>query len=502
MVSRGLGQSFPGLAETAALSARKEAVPETALQMMDPAKGGASEVEPFGVGSGGTSEARDDGSGGVGDGDSNEDTKDEEAKHGTFDDEKDADCVSDSSWLADERVQTSVSDSQPAAPAQAPVNQDGSPEEVDRSFEALLDDLSTPASENVETSSEQANHEITEEVVNDDERDADWDEDADAVSSNTSTPWKARRANEQSGPSTPEQDGQSTAHTQRSASQESAVTPRSRFTPEEDALLKRLKEVSKLKFPDIVKHFSGRTYTELRHRYYDHLATPEAKRQYGTRTPKQSTNASPTTPHIPFTPEEDALLKSLIEVSKRKFDHIAKQFPGRTPAVLNYRYYTHLAAPETKSQRPGRRLFTREEDALLLRLRDEENQSFESMQRKPPAFPGRPPSSLASRYRFLKLGSSLRIADVSGRNEQTGTGGTEGPNEHLQPELGGSWRGRHYSGEEDAKLLRLREEGVLSWADTVGCFEGRSKASLMGRYALLTSTAEGEEEGVDGVEGG
>ncbi|KAF7187637.1 Rik1-associated factor 1 [Pseudocercospora fuligena] len=147
------------------------------------------------------------------------------------------------------------------------------------------------------------------------------------------------------------------------------------YTAEEDALLKRLKEVDKVTWHDMPKHFEGRTAASLQTRYSNKLKgklipasspssastkapasrsaavpsqlQPRPQRPSPAVEPQQAPKSTliasapgPKKSWTRYSDEDDALIRTLKEVNKLSFEEMLQYFPGRAAGSLSVRYYT------------------------------------------------------------------------------------------------------------------------------------------------------------------
>lgn len=180
------------------------------------------------------------------------------------------------------------------------------------------------------------------------------------------------------------------------------------FTDEEDELLLKLREEQKFDWEIIAASFPDRTPKSLEIRFNQLVKTimkglKHPSRIGGKRKSKNKAN-------LRYSEEEDQLLKKLREVDKLRWSEMAEKFPGRNSMGLQKRYTRGIL--DTAKQRqlrgqgsavdstggsdcPG---FTIQEDTLILRLRNEENLSWNDIEQR---FPERRLPSLQDRYQYI-----------------------------------------------------------------------------------------------------
>ncbi len=98
------------------------------------------------------------------------------------------------------------------------------------------------------------------------------------------------------------------------------------YTPEQNQLIKKLRDEEYLLWGEIRKYFPGLTWAELKDHYETNLREETQKSR----------------PLTVYTPEEDHLLIRLKEEENLPWKEIAKRFPGRTQAALQLHYSQKL----------------------------------------------------------------------------------------------------------------------------------------------------------------
>ena len=181
------------------------------------------------------------------------------------------------------------------------------------------------------------------------------------------------------------------------------------YSPEEDALLKRLREVDLLNWDEIKLHFNGRTLGSLQVRYGTKLKGRSRTQDY---RPGAIPNGTTSNYGVPYASEEDALLVKLKEVDMLSWEEMVPYFQGRTPGSLQVRYGTCLRKKSQK-QKPdviGNGVssnhgvpYSPDEDALLKKLKEVDMLSWDEML---PFFQGRTHGSLQVRYSSKLKGRS------------------------------------------------------------------------------------------------
>ncbi|KXT17707.1 hypothetical protein AC579_9032 [Pseudocercospora musae] len=147
------------------------------------------------------------------------------------------------------------------------------------------------------------------------------------------------------------------------------------YTAEEDALLKRLKDVEKMTWHDMPKHFEGRTSASLQTRYSNKLKgkvvpasstspaftkgpapgaatlpsqpqprpqhpSPAVQPQKALESTSIASAPGPKKSRGRYLDEDDALIRTLKEVNNLSFEEMLQYFPGRAAGSLSVRYYT------------------------------------------------------------------------------------------------------------------------------------------------------------------
>ncbi len=207
----------------------------------------------------------------------------------------------------------------------------------------------------------------------------------------------------------------------------------SQYTLGEDQLLKRLKDegLSWKQIADsMAKHFPRRTVPSLMNHYRENLSSEPR------RTIKH------------FTPEEDQCLEEL-KRQGLEWDKIVKTFPGRSVVALQVRW-SSVIKPKLNLD-PEMPRFTPEDDQRLLQLM-KQGLAWDEIVR---SFDGRSIDVL--KYRWQK---------------------------HLKPKT--DWRPRKslFTPEEDQRLIRLKGQG-LKWDEIAESFEERSVGALKQRWRRL-----------------
>ncbi|EMC95277.1 hypothetical protein BAUCODRAFT_35264 [Baudoinia panamericana UAMH 10762] len=211
-----------------------------------------------------------------------------------------------------------------------------------------------------------------------------------------------------------------------------ATGPEAAFTEEQDELLMRLRENDKAEWDVIAASVPGKTARNIEARYKILMGIqpdPAELRRRKRANPVYAKDKAPKNHGRPFTAEEDELLIRLREIDKLPWEILAQEFNGRTWLSLQKRYVRTLAQRQKVMKAGGddpyMHLFLeadndsddilmghagrkridemlkqrREEDDILLHLKDEEGLTFEQIAEE---MPGRTVVSLENRYKALK----------------------------------------------------------------------------------------------------
>ena len=105
----------------------------------------------------------------------------------------------------------------------------------------------------------------------------------------------------------------------------------SRWTLEEEKLLRHLKENTDVAYPQLVEYFPGKTKNNIRAHYIPLAPGVKLKTQKSTFAPRP-----------PYTPQEDELLLELRVKRRLPWKDTMASFPARTASSLTSRYYRLL----------------------------------------------------------------------------------------------------------------------------------------------------------------
>ncbi|KAK5133284.1 hypothetical protein LTR08_008018 [Meristemomyces frigidus] len=290
----------------------------------------------------------------------------------------------------------------------------------------------------------------------------------------------------------------------------------SRFTVEEDALLIKLKEFDRLSWEKIGRYFEGRSTFAVQCRYAKKLTgQPSEGRDALIEQGFSFDRARNETRDGCFTEQDDELLVQLREESELDWASIANQLPGQTTESIESRYNILLGIypededfdpqPKTKRQpkpldpeMPERstRRFAKEEDELIVKLREADKLSWQDVALQ---IPGR--SGLAVQKRYVR--------ELERRKGIVAKGG-EDPYAHLFKDealldfdVGAAGDDRLRLEEkfrahssltmaEETLLMRLRDDERYHWEDISDRIPGRSVFFLRNRYRLIREKKESE----------
>ena len=242
-------------------------------------------------------------------------------------------------------------------------------------------------------------------------------------------------------------------------------------------------------------HSSGRT-TGLISEHHGQLESQLSDAQPKVMASAQR-NAITVPRGVPYSQAEDELLIKLKEVEKLDWNSLLPYFPGRTMGSISGHYgqlksraqqgKPEAIKPFLQSNASGNHgiPYSAEEDALIVKLKEVDNISWHEIA---PFFPGRTWTSLQTRYSSkLKSKSKAHISKPTRPIEQTRTVEQAGTT---------SSHGVPYSPEEDALILKLKDEG-FSWDQMVAHFNGRTLGSLAVRYSSKLKDRQNRNAAVD-----
>ncbi|KAK3719053.1 hypothetical protein LTR37_004617 [Vermiconidia calcicola] len=278
-----------------------------------------------------------------------------------------------------------------------------------------------------------------------------------------------------------------------------------RFSKDEDTVLIKLKEIDRLSWERIAKHLPGRTayaiqcrYSKKLHRIPNESRAALANQGHESHIDDKGLIVfAPASPPLAFSDEDDELLLKLREEDELEWDEVATSFPGRTPKAIEVRFnqlvkkILSTSKDKPRSIHRKNRLSMRwsdEEDQLLKKLREVDKLKWHQLAEK---FPGRNAVALQKRYVREMAENSKQ------RKEPTSSGGfnavTKSSTEREQPQLSmtngdlqtvtdGPMRRLRFTAQEDALILRLRDEDGLKWKEIEQRMPGRTSCSLYNRY--------------------
>jgi hypothetical protein len=268
-----------------------------------------------------------------------------------------------------------------------------------------------------------------------------------------------------------------------------------RFKMEDDAVIIKLKEIDRLSWERIAKHFPGRSAYGVQCRYSKklHNRPVEARaylmnQGYESRHNENGVIIFALAPQQAkaWTDEEDDLLLKLRDEDKLEWDTIADSFPGRNARAMERRF-THLVRRLTtqrtyrqkkkpkKRKAPFTRMFTKyttEEDDQLIKLREVDKLTWADIALR---LPGRNAMALQKRY----------VRELAYRNQELGDDPlVQGEDGVFRP---ARMKHSRFTLEEDEVILHLRNDLGLSWKEVEVKMPGRKWQSLENRYQYITS---------------
>ncbi|KAI7663497.1 hypothetical protein KC318_g8275, partial [Hortaea werneckii] len=329
-------------------------------------------------------------------------------------------------------------------------------------------------------------------------------------------------------PNTPESDSESEA---RDASQYSANTSRRistsfsaprpiRFTVEEDALIIKLKEIDHKSWEKVSSHLEGRSTYAVQCRYSKMLVgRPTAGRDALIEQGFSFNKEKGETREGGFTAQDDELLVQLREEHEMEWATIAERLPDRTAEAVEIRYNLLLGItdPDPDSglkqskrkpkdpERPDKhmRAYSKEEDALLLRLREVKKLPWQAVAEH---MIGR--SGLAIQKRYVRLLEIRKSIVSKGGDDPFAHIFQDAPAVDAQDEAAATaeleqkWRSERFNAHssltlaEERLLLRLIDEQGLEWEQAAQQIPGRSVQVLQSRYDLVHDRIDREAEAV------
>ena len=276
------------------------------------------------------------------------------------------------------------------------------------------------------------------------------------------------------------------------------------FTVEEDALIIKLKEVDEMSWEAVGRYFPERSHYAIQCRYSKKLrnivsegrdALIEQGFEFGEVQPEQAPDDS-------FDDEQDELLVQLREEHELEWNVIANRLPGKTAEAIEHRYNILLGFTEEEpaafnqgkrkhanpryanAPKNHSRPYTREEDELLIKLREVDKLPWEILAQE---FTERTWLSLQKRY----------VRTLAQRHQIMRDGGDD-PFQHLfllqendeDVRMGPASRRRmdallDQRREEDDLLMRLKDKQGFSFGEIAERIPGRSVQSLANRYHYL-----------------
>ncbi|KAK5677883.1 hypothetical protein LTS10_009766 [Elasticomyces elasticus] len=273
------------------------------------------------------------------------------------------------------------------------------------------------------------------------------------------------------------------------------------FAVTEDALLIKLKEIDRLPWEKIGRHFPGRSIYGVQCRYAKNLLSQDSEGRDALIeqgfTFEKTDGAGDEEPDE----QQDELIVQLRLENELNWSAIAEKIPGRSVEWLEERYDLLVGnAGEKRKTKPipnpighvntpknHYRTYTPAEDELLIKLREVDKLPWEILaqeftQRTWLSLQKRYVRTLAQRHKVMREGGDdpyMHLFLQADDNEE---------NEEVV--LGPAGRRRMESmlvqrREEDALLLRLRDEEALGFGEIAERMPGRTVASLKNRHEYL-----------------
>jgi len=290
-------------------------------------------------------------------------------------------------------------------------------------------------------------------------------------------------------------------NTSRPLNESKSVSGRAQFTVEEDALIIKLKEIDRLSWEKIGRHFEGRSLFCVQCRYSKNLlrgmasAGRDALVEQGFVFDAKS-----------FTEQEDELVVQLRDDAQLDFVTIAERIPDQTADSVEKRYNVLMGnypAIDARYDRLGRlkptadpdlpkqwgNRWSDQEHEKLIRLREASKLSWHAIISH---FPGRSGMSLQKRY----------VRELAYRKSIVSNGGEDpyahifGPAQFSAIDIDESILEQkrqtirtmelaQFSKVEDMVLLRLRDDNKWSFEAIVQHFPERNADLLRMRYGFL-----------------
>ncbi|KAK5721096.1 hypothetical protein LTR15_007060 [Elasticomyces elasticus] len=267
------------------------------------------------------------------------------------------------------------------------------------------------------------------------------------------------------------------------------------FAVTEDALLIKLKEIDRLPWEKIGRHFSGRSIYGVQCRYAKNLLSQDSEGRDALI--EQGFTFDKTDGSGDEEPDEqqDELIVQLRLENELDWSVIAEKIPGRSAEWLQERY--NLLVGNVGEKRKAKpipnpighvntpknhyRTYTPAEDELLIKLREVDKLPWEILAQE---FTQRTWLSLQKRYRHkvMREGGDDPYMHLFLQGDDN--------EENEEVVLGPAGRRRMESmlvqrKEEDALLLRLRDEEALGFGEIAERMPGRTVASLKNRHEYL-----------------
>ncbi|KAK4896712.1 hypothetical protein LTR27_005306 [Elasticomyces elasticus] len=273
------------------------------------------------------------------------------------------------------------------------------------------------------------------------------------------------------------------------------------FAVTEDALLIKLKEIDRLPWEKIGRHFPGRSIYGVQCRYAKNLLSQDSEGRDALIEQGFTFDKTDGAGNEEPDEQQDELIVQLRLENELDWSAIAEKIPGRSVEWLEERYDLLVGnAGEKRKTKPipnpighvntpknHYRTYTPAEDELLIKLREVDKLPWEILaqeftQRTWLSLQKRYVRTLAQRHKVMREGGDDPYMHLFLQGDDN--------EENEEVVLGPAGRRRMESmlvqrKEEDALLLRLRDEEALGFGEIAERMPGRTVASLKNRHEYL-----------------
>ncbi|KAK5738839.1 hypothetical protein LTR17_005774 [Elasticomyces elasticus] len=273
------------------------------------------------------------------------------------------------------------------------------------------------------------------------------------------------------------------------------------FAVTEDALLIKLKEIDRLPWEKIGRHFSGRSIYGVQCRYAKNLLSQDSEGRDALIEQGFTFDKTDGSGNEDPDEQQDELIVQLRLENELDWSAIAEKIPGRSAEWLEERYDLLVGnGGEKRKTKPipnpighvntpknHYRTYTPAEDELLIKLREVDKLPWEILaqeftQRTWLSLQKRYVRTLAQRHKVMREGGDDPYMHLFLQGDDN--------EENEEVVLGPAGRRRMESmlvqrKEEDALLLRLRDEEGLGFGEIAERMPGRTVASLKNRHEYL-----------------